>query len=56
MAINKESVAEIIDAYADAKASKNKVLIHTMIRQLEAVLNEIFPEDAVETPQVEITE
>jgi hypothetical protein len=42
--MNKEVLAALIDAYADAKASKNKILIQSMIEKLEGALNELFPE------------
>ena len=57
--MDKSTFAELIDAYADAKASKNKVLIKVMINQLEQALNFVFPDAPNEndTPQgVEITE
>lgn len=57
--MDKSTFAELIDAYADAKASKNKVLIKVMINQLEQALNLIFPESPEEIPEpqgVEITE
>ncbi len=41
--MSKEALAELIDAYADAKASNNKILIQTMIRQLEMALDSLFP-------------
>lgn len=40
--MNKEALAELIDAYADAKATKNKVLVQTMIKQLELALDSLF--------------
>lgn len=58
--MNKEALAELIDAYADAKASNNKLLVSTMIKQLEVTLNEIFkeqePAPATESNGVDITE
>lgn len=58
--MSKEVLAELIDAYADAKASKNKVLIQTMIRQLESALDSLFPnteyEPAPETNGVVLPE
>jgi hypothetical protein len=58
--MNKEAFAELIDAYADAKASNNKLLVQTMIRQLEVALNAIFeeqePDPAEESGGVDITE
>lgn len=56
--MSKEALAELIDAYADAKATNNKVLIQTMIRQLEVTLDALFPEAPKEegASSVEITE
>jgi|OM-RGC.v1.036688147 hypothetical protein len=57
--MDKSTFAELIDAYADARASKNKVLIKVMISQLEQALNLVFPEASEEAPAsqgVEITE
>jgi|TARA_B100000085_G_scaffold1593_1_gene1482 hypothetical protein len=50
--MSKEALAELIDAYADAKASNNKILIQTMIRQLEMALDSLFPSTEPEpTPE-----
>ena len=56
--MSKVALAELIDAYADAKASKNKILVQTMIRQLELALDKMFPAEEAESPipSVEITE
>lgn len=58
--MSKEALAELIDAYADAKASNNKLLIQTMIKQLEVTLDLIFkdqePEPTSESNGVDITE
>lgn len=43
--MNRETLAALIDAYADAKASKNKILIQSMIEKLEQALIEIFPDE-----------
>jgi hypothetical protein len=40
--MNKETFANLIDAYADAKMSKNKHLLNTMVGQLQAALDEVF--------------
>lgn len=48
--MNRESLAALIDAYADAKASKNKILIQSMIEKLEQALIELFPEPAPGAP------
>ncbi len=44
--MDKETLAALIDAYADAKATKNKILIKSMIENLERALNIMFPESA----------
>jgi hypothetical protein len=44
----KKDLATLIGAYADAKASKNPVLINMMAGHVERVLNELFPEDEKE--------
>jgi|TARA_B100000073_G_C23671409_1_gene548775 hypothetical protein len=58
--MNKEALAELIDAYADAKASNNKLLIQTMIKQLEVTLDLLFKDEQQapqgETGGVDITE
>ena len=46
--MDKETLAALIDAYADAKASRNKILIKSMIESLEQALSSIFPPE--ETP------
>ena len=46
--MDKETLAALIDAYADAKATKNKILIKSMIENLERALNIIFPESAMQ--------
>lgn len=40
--MNKKDLAALIDAYADAKASRNQYLISTMVSQLESALDGIF--------------
>jgi hypothetical protein len=52
--INKAEFAQLIDAYADAKASGNKYLVQKMIGDLEQALNFLFPDNEVE--KVEATE
>ena len=51
--MNKEALAELIDAYADAKATKNKVLVQTMIKQLELALDSLFATEEKEAPAQE---
>lgn len=53
--MTKKDLATLIDAYADAKASRNQHLVNSMVAQLEQSLNAVFPdsgEDA-EGPAVE---
>jgi hypothetical protein len=40
--MTKAEFAQLIDAYADSKASGNKYLVKKMIEELEGALNEIF--------------
>jgi hypothetical protein len=51
--MTKTEFAQVIDAYADAKACGNKHLVKRMIAELEEALNELF---ASETPGQEIAE
>ena len=51
--MSKEAFAELIDAYADAKATKNKVLVQTMIRQLELALDSLLATEEKEAPAQE---
>lgn len=52
--MDKSSLATLIDAYADAKASRNQHLIRSMAAQLEQALNEVFPDTGEEqTPLIE---
>lgn len=48
--MGKKELAILIDSYADAKASQNKHLINTMIKQLEMALEEIFGPESDEEP------
>jgi len=49
--MDKETLAALIDAYADAKASKNKILIKSMIDSLEQALSMLFPAEPVASPE-----
>lgn len=40
--MNKEDLAELIDAYADAKISRNKYLCQEMIDKLENALSDLY--------------
>ena len=56
--MDKAGFAQLIDAYADAKVSGNKILVKAMIGELEAALNSIFPEGQAKEStlgEVEIT-
>lgn len=56
--MDKAGFAQLIDAYADAKVSGNKILVKAMIGELESALNSIFPErpaDESTLGEVEIT-
>jgi len=48
--MNKAEFAQLIDAYADSKASGNKYLVKKMIEELEGALNELFGPDVEEMP------
>lgn len=47
MNIDKKTLAALIDAYADAKASRNQYLMNTMVSQVESALDSIFNETPV---------
>jgi hypothetical protein len=49
--MDKKTMAGLIDAYADAKASGNKILIQKMIQELEGALNIIFPDEPTSEPE-----
>ena len=40
--MDKEQLAELIDAYADAKVSRNKFLCQEMINKLEDALSDLY--------------
>lgn len=40
--MDKEELAELIDAYADAKVTRNKYLCQEMINKLEDALTDIY--------------
>lgn len=48
--MTKAKLAELIDAYADAKTSGNKYLVQSMIGQLESALNEVCNETEIKFP------
>lgn len=50
--MDKRTLAQLVDAYADAKASRNQHLVNSMVAQLEQALDEVFPPDA-ESPAVD---
>lgn len=45
--MTKKDLATLIDAYADAKSSRNQHLINSMVAQLEQALDSVFPEPEV---------
>lgn len=49
-AMNKKDLATLIDAYADAKASRNQHLVNSMVAQLEQALDGLFP-DSVDSSE-----
>lgn len=50
--MDKRTLAQLVEAYADAKASRNQHLVNSMVAQLEQALDEVFPPDA-ESPAVD---
>jgi hypothetical protein len=42
--MTKKDLATLIDAYADAKSSRNQHLISSMVAQLEQALDSVFPD------------
>lgn len=52
--MNKKEFATLIDAYADAKASRNQHLINSMVSQLEQGLDLLFPGDTGEAVDPEV--
>lgn len=46
--MTKKDLAILIDAYSEAKASRNTHLVNTMVAQLEQALNEVFGEQQQE--------
>jgi hypothetical protein len=48
---SKQEFAAIIDAYADAKASKNPILLSMMKGHVERALDEMFPEGGEENKE-----
>jgi len=46
--MDKKDLAVLIDAYADAKASRNQHLVNSMAAQLEQALDSLFPAEEVE--------
>jgi hypothetical protein len=51
--MNKAEFAQLIDAYADAKASGNKYLLQRMITDLEEALSTLFCPDPEPLEMVE---
>lgn len=42
--MDRENFSKLIDAYADAKSSKNQYLIGVMVSQVKQALDLVFPE------------
>lgn len=40
--MDRKTLSNLIDAYADAKASRNQHLVNTMVAQLQEALEEVF--------------
>lgn len=47
--MTKKDLAVLIDAYSEAKASRNPHLVNTMVAQLEQALDSVFPPDSDES-------
>lgn len=47
--MNKKDLATLIDAYADAKASRNQHLVNSMVAQLEQALDSLFADSGNES-------
>lgn len=52
--MTKKDLATLIDAYADAKASRNQHLVNSMVAQLEQALNAVFPDSGEENVEPEV--
>jgi hypothetical protein len=50
--MDKRTFAQLVDAYADAKASRNQHLINYMVTQLEQALDLVFPAEAAVDPEI----
>lgn len=46
--MDKETLSNLIDAYADAKVSRNKILVEIMIVQIREALDLVFNETSEE--------
>jgi hypothetical protein len=53
--MDKRTLAKLVDAYADAKASRNEHLVNSMVAQLEQALDAVFPDTGkdAESPAVD---
>jgi hypothetical protein len=49
--MDKRTLAQLVDAYADAKASRNQHLVNTMVAQLEQALDGLFPDSVEESEE-----
>ncbi len=54
--MDKRTLAQLVDAYADAKASRNQHLVNTMVAQLEQALDGLFPDSGDELEETTSSE
>lgn len=54
--MNKKDLATLIDAYADAKASRNQHLVNSMVAQLEQALDGLFADSGDELEEAPSSE
>jgi hypothetical protein len=45
--MNRKTLETLVDAYAEARVSRNQHLIHTMVAQLKQAMDELFSDDSV---------
>lgn len=49
--MDKRTFSQLVDAYADAKLSRNQHLANTMVAQLQQALDVVFPDAEVSDPE-----
>jgi len=47
----KKDLVVLIEAYSEAKASRNQHLVNTMVSQLEEALDSLFPPNSLESKE-----